>query len=599
MEHIDLDLESIKDGISEEGLENLDNILKILTHLENRLNQLCRRKYRNRSQYPEIFFEIETSIKILRNWMRDYWVFSGLSGFISVLIISLSELHNLIESLLSGGTQGGMREKYLRKEQEKARISIHKMLNKLEKYFNELNTQATPMGQKFDAAVLKKFEEYCKQEHRNRMRVSVSKRGEKTNIFPWSDKDSYADLVKNTERFRREVVDKLGQSIHLTGHKPHCTCKSKYVLSGYRSNHRKPVMEGGKQEVYPIRMVKCADCGQRFSMVPSFLPREKHFGIDIIGNIIRGIVLRGNSIQSAIENFSLTGASLKSRQTILNWIQWFGTLHPAKVLTRAGVTGSGYFQEDEGFEKESGFRTYTVVMVDPENLLVWHLDYVDHVDEDTLTGSFEKFVEHINFNVLGVVKDKCETATKALKTACKHVWIGFCHRHLLKKFRDRLHQYQKQTGCTDDERKRLYKDFQKALDAGSSKSSLEVQINFLKDEAYNHDLLRPVLDEVKKNAVRYACHKNRKGIKKTTSIVDNFLKIVKRKLRQVESFRDQESASLLFRATANVRNFFPFTPGSKNAHKSPFMLARGETHDLPWVQVMNVHNAFLFVENAA
>jgi hypothetical protein len=47
-----------------------------------------------------------------------------------------------------------------------------------------------------------------------------------------------------------------------------------------------------------------------------------------------------------------------------------------------------------------------------------------------------------------------------------------------------------------------------------------------------------------------------------------------------------------------VRNFVPFNSGAKNAHKSPFMLALGETHDLPWVQVMNVHNAFLFAENA-
>jgi hypothetical protein len=34
--------------------------------------------------------------------------------------------------------------------------------------------------------------------------------------------------------------------------------------------------------------------------------------------------------------------------------------------------------------------------------------------------------------------------------------------------------------------------------------------------------------------------------------------------------------------------------GAKNAHKNPFMLAQGQTFNLPWIQVMNVHNAFLF-----
>ncbi len=64
-----------------------------------------------------------------------------------------------------------------------------------------------------------------------------------------------------------------------------------------------------------------------------------------------------------------------------------GTLHPAAILSRAGVEGSGYLQEDEGFEKESGLRTYSVVMVDPANMPVWHSDYVDGVDEDTLVTS--------------------------------------------------------------------------------------------------------------------------------------------------------------------------------------------------------------------
>ncbi len=90
----------------------------------------------------------------------------------------------------------------------------------------------------------------------------------------------------------------------------------------------------------------------------------------------------------------------------------------------------------------------------------------------------------------------------------------------------------------------------------------------------------------------------RKDIAPTTSIVDNFLKIVKRKPRQAESFRDPESAGCLFRAMANARNFLPFLPGAKNAHKSPFMLAEGETFNLPWIQAMNVHNAFLLSQNA-
>jgi len=38
--------------------------------------------------------------------------------------------------------------------------------------------------------------------------------------------------------------------------------------------------------------------------------------------------------------------------------------------------------------------------------------------------------------------------------------------------------------------------------------------------------------------------------------------------------------------------------GAKNAHKSPFELAGGETYELPWIQIINTHNAFLFTPAA-
>jgi len=53
----------------------------------------------------------------------------------------------------------------------------------------------------------------------------------------------------------------------------------------------------------------------------------------------------------------LTGFSVKSKQTILNWMKWIGILHPAELLNRAGVSSIGYFQEDEGFQREPNLRT--------------------------------------------------------------------------------------------------------------------------------------------------------------------------------------------------------------------------------------------------
>jgi hypothetical protein len=392
------------------------------------------------------------------------------------------------------------------------------------------------------------------------------------------------------------VVDKLSEYPHATGHKPSCAGPKEYVLIGFRPHDRKITMATGQQEQFPVRRVKCKNCGERFSLLPSFLPREKHFAIDIIGQVFQNILLFSQSIQAALQNLTLAG--VRSKQTIFNWLRWIGTFHPAAVLTRAGVAGSGYLQEDEGFEKEPNLRTYSVVMVEPKTLLVWHADYVDHVDEKTLCSSFEEFLQRVSFKVIGITKDKWEASTKALKAVFKGIWIGFCHRHCLKKFRQALVEYQEHTQCTDKERSRLYKVFKKVLESSTSQVSLEVKLKSLHEAAFNHPLLKVRLDELKENASHYTCHKKRGGITKTTSIVDNFLKSVKRKLTMAESFRDKKWSQILFRAMANTRNFVPFLPGAKNAHKSPFMLAQGQAHGLPWIQVMNFHNAFLFTPNA-
>jgi hypothetical protein len=472
------------------------------------------------------------------------------------------------------------------------------MLEHMAQYLDKSKNNDTLIGIELEKGLQKAFEEHCVKKHKRENKFSLSKRGEKTYIFACANKEEYLSIVYDRNRFRAEVVDKLSEYPHATGHKSSCKGPKQYNLIGFRQHKRKTTMVGGGQEQFPIRMVQCVNCGEKFSLLPSFLPREKHFGIDIIGHVFQNMLLFSQSIQAALQNLKIIGRGVKSKQTILNWLRWIGTLHPATILTRAGVVGSGYFQEDEGFEKEPNLRTYSVFMVDSKSLLVWHADYVDHVDEESLCGSFEKFLQRVTFKILGVTKDKWEASTKALKAVFKSIWIGFCHRHCLKKFRQALVKYQEETKCSKKERDRLYKKFKKILETSTSQVSLEVKLKSLDEAAFNHPLLQERLAELKENATHYTRYKKRKGITKTTSIVDNFLKSVKRKLRMVESFRDKECTRILFQAMANTRNFVPFLPGAKNAHNSPFMLAQGQTYNLPWMQVMNMHNAFLFTANA-
>jgi len=577
------------------------DMLRSMTMLEKAVERVMRSNFLNTSQYPAVYAEFISTIKNARCWIQNYKAFCGIPSFytsIAEFIVQLSDnIKNLWDLCQPVPGKRAVGKPYKKMQQNNLRRSINEMLEHVSDFLSQASDKDNSIGiqlninieYRFIVSVVTSFNEKI-------VKRILSSRGEKTYIFPCATKKEYNNLIADKKKFKNQVVDKLKDHIHTTGHKHDCKGESKaYSMCGFRKNDRKTIMSNGEQETFRIRMVKCKSCGQKFSLLPSFLPREKNFSTDIIANLCRSLCLFGQSYNGALEQARIIGKkAVKSKQTLFNWIKWFGTSHPATLLTRAQASSKGYFQEDEGFEKEPNLRTYSVVIVDPETHLVWHADYVDHVDEQTLHDSFEAFVDRISFNVLGVAKDKWQASTNALKKVCHKLWIGYCHRHCLKKFSDALKAYRKEVKCSRCKTKELYKQFKKVLKSATSSLNLEVKIRYLKDEAFNHPLLKVRLEELKQNAKHYTMHKNRKGITQTTSIVDNYLKIVKRKLKQVESFRDKNWTKIFFKAQANIRNFVPYNSGAKNAHKSPFMLAEGNTYDLPWLQVMNMHNAFLF-----
>jgi len=580
--------------------QTLSNILRTMSMLEKALDRLKRKNW-HKSRYPDHVIEIESILITIRLWIDENRAFSEVPAFCRILGVSIQKIGMLIGELVVSCTpdkgKKGEKKKRSIREREGILNSLSTMVGNLVERSKLLETASTLVGVEIEKALVASFERLLRRPNMPKGGLNVSKRGRKTYVFPCRKPEYYLDLVNDSERFKKEVLNTLPDLRHACGHKPGCKGEKGFLLKGFRKKDRNTIMKGGKQQLFPIRMAQCVGCKERFSILPSFLPREKHFCMDIIGEIVRSVCLFGNTVRGVFEISDICGRKLKSIQTVMNWIKWMGFKHPAEILTRAGVKGSGYLQEDEGFEKEPDLRTYSVVMVDPESMLIWHMDYVDHVDEETLCESFEKFIERISFTVLGVTKDKWQPSTSALKSVFHGIWIGFCHRHFLEKLWAAISDWRKQTGCDYKEAKRVYEKVKGIIETANSEKILRIRIDMAGESALTHPTVAPVFDELKRCAVHYTVHNRRSGIKKTTSLVDNFLKFVKRKLRQAESFRDSNWTGLLLRAMANVRNFVPFLPGAKNAGKSPFMLGEGNDYDLPWSQVMNVHNAFLFVED--
>ena len=93
---------------------------------------------------------------------------------------------------------------------------------------------------------------------------SVSKRGDKTYIFPYDDVDNYHAFVKDSKKFSVEVLDRLNEYAHHTGHESTCSGPKEYILFGSREKPRKTIMTGGEKREFPIRMIQCKKCKQKF-----------------------------------------------------------------------------------------------------------------------------------------------------------------------------------------------------------------------------------------------------------------------------------------------------------------------------------------------
>jgi hypothetical protein len=79
----------------------LDNAKRILTMLEKALERVLRRNYYNRNQYPQIAFEIEEQISVLRGWIQDYQLYSALPGFCVQVGLAMKDLESKIEQLMA------------------------------------------------------------------------------------------------------------------------------------------------------------------------------------------------------------------------------------------------------------------------------------------------------------------------------------------------------------------------------------------------------------------------------------------------------------------------------------------------------------------
>ncbi len=222
----------------------------------------------------------------MRRQIADFRQFSGVKAFYIAAGLCIKELANMIKIPAERiwPVPGKKQIKLTRREKDIKALfkSVDSMLDHMAELVCEAAPRDTVVSLEIEKAVLKAFEVRSSRKIEKDGERIASDRGEKTYIFPWADPDGYVELAGDRKKFKAAVAVFPEKNAHATGHKPHCRDASGYRLCGFRHKPRITFSVKGKRE-FPIRMVRCSSGGQRFSLVPSFLPREWHYHLNILG----------------------------------------------------------------------------------------------------------------------------------------------------------------------------------------------------------------------------------------------------------------------------------------------------------------------------
>ena len=144
--------------------KEVDNVKRILTMLQKALERILRRNYYNRDQYPQIAFEIEKQISVLRGWIQDYQLYSALPSFHLQVGLAMKDLESKIGQLMAlcKPSAGKKRIKKTQQIQEHGELckSIDAMLEHIASYLEKWQSN-TVIGIELENGLQKAFEDYC------------------------------------------------------------------------------------------------------------------------------------------------------------------------------------------------------------------------------------------------------------------------------------------------------------------------------------------------------------------------------------------------------------------------------------------------------
>jgi hypothetical protein len=405
---------------------------------------------------------------------------------------------------------------------------------------------------------------------------------------------------------RVEIADSLNWGPLANGHEAGCP---RHLHFTHHDDYARWVnhFDGTGSPVTIVR-VRCLECEAVFTIQPSFIVRYKRYDTDAIEKSMTLLFIAEGSYRMVSVSQALgldtrqegTWAALEeAEQTAISpmalWglVQWLGQLSPAQLNLALGVEPPTHVIEDEKHAKECGEKAYMPIVYAPKEALIWWVDYIDSVSEDTLRDSLERFkaLSERLACITGATVDGWDPAQAALRAAFPGITLAECHMHALIKLGQHLATFKRQRQkasqpVSEQEESQIRQAFLNVLQAPTPEA-YQTALDEL-PEAFKHESLASRKDSLIAKQALFQAWTTDDKLAMVTTALDQCMKFLNRKLDNMQTLHNPQSGLATVNAWAITRNCWRFLKGAKRAGVSPLELAGADFSGIPWMQLVNL-----------
>ena len=395
----------------------------------------------------------------------------------------------------------------------------------------------------------------------------------RTIIVDFGDRNQYQQMILNGKAFMEFVVAYILSMGFQLLHKKHCTSGSCFT----RHSHYARV----KSNNITIWRIECKTCGAVFTVIPSFLMRYFRHDTENVKNAL--IAYHGGlSLENCAICFNISAMSL------YRIICAFGKYSIPDILNTVGIALPKNCQVDEKHTKCLGEKAYIPLLTSGH--AIWHIDYVESLDDDVLEGSYRKFADQTKvieaeYTPQTITHDGYKSTINALRRIFKKTAFLICWIHSCWSLAKLIKPFSKEEGedlslALFEKLKQCYR--QTSLKCISLKNWFTALLRSYKN-ILPDDLHEKLKRWIKWRKPYFYASMDYPFPLSFSFSIDHICNHFDRKLFMMKHFHHpQARIGLFLNGLALIHTFIPYQRFAKNAHQSPAQVEGGNSPHPDW-----------------